>query len=278
MKTFLLKHPIDISLLTNGFHIPTEFHAFVYAMCGELRHGENIPIKILMEGNCFDAKLYNINFDRSRYPKHPDLLQIRYTPNSPIAKNLQTIYHREYELLLRERKVAGPRKQIRLPKEYEYNFMIFYCTSVENTFIMECDSAINQEETRKQIQLMAEEEFEMFTPQEDATASLKEVTRIQYVRQLDRSIGDSLKRLYGFRCQMTGEFVGEPYGVICVEAHHIIPFTKSLNNDSSNIIILSPSYHRIVHKAKPHFNRDSLTFEYANGLVEKIKIDKHLRL
>ncbi len=75
---------------------------------------------------------------------------------------------------------------------------------------------------------------------------------------------------------MTGELVGEPYGVTCVEAHHIIPFTESMNNDTSNIIILSPSYHRIIHKAKPVFDRPSLSFHFPNGLVERVKIDKHL--
>ena len=33
------------------------------------------------------------------------------------------------------------------------------------------------------------------------------------------------------------------------EAHHIEYFTKSLNNDTSNIIIVNPSFHRIIHQA-----------------------------
>ncbi len=32
MSTFLLKHPVDISLLTNGFHIQTAFHKLVYSL------------------------------------------------------------------------------------------------------------------------------------------------------------------------------------------------------------------------------------------------------
>ena len=38
---------------------------------------------------------------------------------------------------------------------------------------------------------------------------------------------------------MTGEKIGNEYNALVVEAHHIIPFTESLNNDTSNIIILS---------------------------------------
>lgn len=105
-----------------------------------------------------------------------------------------------------------------------------------------------------------------------------EMTRLQKIRHIDRSIGDSLKRLYDYRCQMTGEKVGEPYDVFVVEAHHIIPFTESMNNDTSNIIIISPSYHRIIHKAKPVFDRPTLSFHFPNGLVEKIKVNKHLKV
>ena len=125
---------------------------------------------------------------------------------------------------------------------------------------------------------MSELDFETFEPREDKCAGIKQVTRLQKVRQLDRSIGDSLKLLYDYRCQMTGEKVGDEYNALVVEAHHIIPFTESMNNDTSNIIILSLSYHRIIHKAKPVFDRPSLSFHFPNGLVEKVKIDKHLNV
>ena len=34
-------------------------------------------------------------------------------------------------------------------------------------------------------------------------------------------------------------------------SHHIDYFTCSQNNDSTNIIIISPNYHRIIHKNNP---------------------------
>lgn len=42
------------------------------------------------------------------------------------------------------------------------------------------------------------------------------------------------------------------------------------------VMILSPNYHRIVHKANPHFNRKTLSFEFSNGLIEKVKLNRHL--
>lgn len=129
---------------------------------------------------------------------------------------------------------------------------------------------------KTEISTLTELDFETFEPREDKNATIKQVTRLQKVRQLDRSIGDSLKLLYDYRCQMTGEKIGGEYNAFVVEAHHIIPFTESMNNDTSNIIILSPSYHRIIHKAKPEWDSMNLSFSFPNGLVEKVKINFHL--
>ncbi|MCQ2198076.1 MAG: hypothetical protein MJZ60_11200 [Bacteroidaceae bacterium] len=46
----------------------------------------------MIDGAVFDARMNNIGFDQTRYPGHPDLLQIRYSPGSPIAKKLQGMF------------------------------------------------------------------------------------------------------------------------------------------------------------------------------------------
>lgn len=80
--------------------------------------------------------------------------------------------------------------------------------------------------------------------------------------------------------QKTGKWlaeqIGELYGAMVVEAHHIIPFTESINNDTSNIIILSPNYHRIIHKTKAEFDKERLAFIFPNGLIDKVRLNKHL--
>lgn len=278
MNAFLLKRPVDWSLLTDGFHIPTEFHELVYAMLGTpMKHGDKRDINIIIDGETFHARLNNIGFDQNRYPGHPDLLQVRYYSSSPIAQKLQSIFSEEYRYLQIARMNAAPRTRVQLP-DTSNSGIIVYTTQLDGTIMIECTNDYTNVDLLPEFLKMSEFEFEIFTPRQDENATIKDVARIQHVRQLDRSIGDSLKQLYSFRCQMTGEMVGEPYGVNCVEAHHIIPFTESMNNDTSNIIILSPSYHRIVHKAKPKFNHESLAFEFPNGLVEKVKIDKHLKI
>ena len=53
--------------------------------------------------------------------------------------------------------------------------------------------------------------------------------------------------------------------------------TRSQNNESTNIIIISPNYHRIIHKNNPHFNRKKFQLEFENGEVLKLKLYEHLK-
>ena len=51
-----------------------------------------------------------------------------------------------------------------------------------------------------------------------------------------------------------------------------------LNDNSTNIIIISPNYHRIIHKNSPHFNRKKFQFEFENGEVLRLKLYEHLKV
>ena len=88
--------------------------------------------------------------------------------------------------------------------------------------------------------------------------------------------GNNLKRIYGHRCQICGQQVAEGYSVTVDEVHHIDPFVASLNNDVSNLLVLCPNHHRVIHAAQPEFHRQTLSFVYPNGLNEKLKINLHL--
>ena len=275
---FLLKRSIDLSMLRQGFHIPPEFHALVYAALGrELHHGESCDVQLMVAGKAFKVRMYNIDFDQSKYPNHPDLLQVRYSENSPIAQHLQTIFQKAYTWLTAERERLGQRKKILLPKELS-DEVVMWASPIPGTFVLECLPAQKmavEAEIRAQDGLA----FEIFEPREDRKAGIKTSLRMQHVRQLDRSIGESLKRLYDYRCQVTGERIGEAYGSECiVEAHHIEYFTQSLNNDTHNIIIVSPTFHRIIHRYNPRFDHEQLCFDFPNGVSERVRLDRHLRI
>ncbi len=278
---FLYKKAVDRSTLRQGFQIPVEFHQLLKAMPGGMpEHGETRNIKVVIDGVGYDAQLKNQGFDRSKYNGHADVLQIRYSEGSELVKRLREVFYSTWNYVEKIKNLPeniNRKFVIQIPAEQQ-EFLSLQTTDLPNVFVADCITVAITDEVRNELRTMTEIAFENFEPCEDKGAGIKLVTRLQKVRQLDRSIGDSLKLLYDFRCQMTGEKVGSQYDALVVEAHHIIPFTESMNNDTSNIIILSPVYHSIIHKAHPEFDRQQLAFHFPNGLVEKVKIDKHLRL
>ena len=278
---FLYQKLIDRSTLRQGFQIPVEFHHLLKAMpSGMPKHGETRNVKVVIDGVGYDAQLKNQGFDRNKYDGHADVIQIRYSEGSTLAKRLREVFCSTWNYVESIKNLPeniNRKFTIRIPEEHQ-EFLALSTTDLPNVFVADCITTAVKAEVKTIVSTMSDLDFETFEPREDKNAGIKQVTRLQKVRQLDRSIGDSLKLLYDYRCQMTGEKEGDEYNALVVEVHHIIPFTESMNNDTSNIIILSPSYHRIIHKAKPVFDHPSLSFHFPNGLVEKVKIDKHLNV
>lgn len=120
---------------------------------------------------------------------------------------------------------------------------------------------------------ISETEIEYIVNFEDESASITEKSKNVAIKVYNRSIIKQLKNLYKHKCQICD---CKPLGSDICEAHHIEYFSKSKNNDASNIIILCPNHHRLIHKYKPVFNRESLQFEFEDGRIEKIKNNYHL--
>lgn len=276
---FILKKKIDWSLLTAGLTIPVEFQPIIQQLKGGVvEKGMTRTIKILIDQDVFEAKLTNIDFDRKKYQTHSDLLQIRYTDNSHIAKRLQMIFSDSFSYLKFAKQLPeNKHKQIKLPDDVN-EYITLSSTDLADTFIVDYYTTKDNKVAYNEIMNTTEYEYELanFEPIYDDNASIVETSCIKRVRKLDRSIAETLKQLYDYRCQITGERIGNEFGCSVVEAHHIEYFTKSLNNDTSNIIIVNPSFHRIIHQASPIFDRKTLSFVFPNGMVEKVKLDKHL--
>lgn len=91
-----------------------------------------------------------------------------------------------------------------------------------------------------------------------------------------KEIGENLKLLYGYRCQICGKLIGEEFGSHIAEAHHIDYFVNSLNNDSSNQMIVCPNHHSIIHDANPVFDWKRVVYIYKNGIEWHLLLNKHL--
>ena len=284
MNTFLLKKEVDWSLLRQGLTIPTLYHPIWQNLPGgNVNKGEKRPVKLFIDGKIYEgASIINQPFDEKKYSDHSDVLQIRYNETSDVAKKLRQKFASSYQFISKERAALGGKAKggIKIPIEFK-EYLIFYASVLPDVFVLECQLVDETKDLKKAMQGITEAEFELseiedILSKHDSTASLTTAKTLQKIRKLDRSIGDSLKKLYDYRCQMTGEVIGADQGVNVVEAHHIDPFVTSLDNDADNQMILSPSYHRIVHQAKPKFDRKALAFIFPNGLVEKVKVNLHL--
>lgn len=272
---FIMKKNVDQSLLNDGFTIPLPFHSFIDSAIGKkLEIGEKISIKIWIGAQIYEARLVNQPFDRNKF-NHVEIYQIRYSSGSPIAKYFREVFS-ESTAYIEEQKMIPEnyRKQLKIPETIN-EYLVLNSSTEENTFSIDCFTNHDSTVLRKDINQINETVFENVS---DTSATIKYLPGLKKIRMLNSNILKSLKKLYDSRCQVTGEKIGAEYGDCVIEAHHIDYFTKSLNNDPTNIIIVSPNFHRIIHKNNPEFIREKLEFRFPNGYVEKIKLDKHLNV
>lgn len=279
---FIYKKDIDWSVLQQGFTIPVSIQVYFQQLVKEtFPSGATKKVKLIIDGEVFLATLVNQKFDLVKYPNHKDIIQFRYEPTSETALKMQIIFKDIFEYCIDFKKKdidnEFKKRPIPIPENIKAYF-ILYTTNFEDTFLLDYITNSEQKNIENEISKVEEEEFEMNINKvvNDDTASIVEVNKLSKIRKLDKSIAENLKMLYQYKCQITGEEIGKDFNTKVVEAHHIEYFTKSLNNDSNNIIIINPNFHRIIHKTNPIFDRNNQSFHFPNGVVEKIKLNLHL--
>ena len=124
--------------------------------------------------------------------------------------------------------------------------------------------------------IYSEAELEQLINFEDHNATVKIKTAPTTVRVYNPSIIRQLKKLYNGNCQLCG---CKPFAnVTCdlTEVHHIQYFATSHNNNASNLIVLCPNHHRLIHKLNPKYNADRQYYIYPNGEEEQLALNYHL--
>lgn len=173
-----------------------------------------------------------------------------------------------------------PTQDVLLMHEYLKNFSFEELSSIVMQLISDNDNNFEVPEISPEdkgiIAEYPEEYYEALINRTDMTATISKSSTPRSVRVYDYRIQDGLKRLYNFRCQICGATSIVMYGVDVSEAHHIEYFTKSMNNNPRNIIILCPDHHRIIHKGHAIFNYHTREFTYENAKVDKLMLNLHL--
>lgn len=241
-ENFLLKKIVDRSTLDKGFAIPVDKHAALSCRLsgGALAHGEKRLIKIFLRDKIFDVTLRSVGFNQTNHPNHKDIWQINYS--AAVAAKIRENFSPGQELM-------------------------FYPADMKDAFVLEPNFAADE--------LTLERILDLSTLT-DPDAELVARYHLERYRKLNREIGEQLKRNYKYRCQICGLSVGKIYGKHLAECHHIAPFSQSLDNDASNLLIVCPNHHRIIHLAKPKFDRKHKLYIYPNGRKELLLLNEHL--
>lgn len=122
-----------------------------------------------------------------------------------------------------------------------------------------------------------EESIEQIINFTDPNASWEIVTSSGKRRRFKKQIIDQLKELYQGHCQICGKKPIDDIDVNICEAHHIDYFSHNHNNDASNIIIVCPNHHRLIHKLNPAFDSDKLAFVIDGNEIMRVSLDQHLK-
>jgi hypothetical protein len=89
-------------------------------------------------------------------------------------------------------------------------------------------------------------------------------------------LADSLKSYYEFRCQICGQDFRPQYDVRLADTHHIQYLSEGGRDLSTNILVVCPNHHRVIHATNARFVANLMAYEYPNGLREKLIFPDHL--
>ena len=140
---FKIKKNVDWSLLHQGLTIPVNMHEEISQ---KLEIGEKRPIVIHLNNVFYQATLYNLDFDRQKYPDHSEIIQIRYNPDSKITKALRDIFHECYARLAAAKQQAkGKCSTSNMCNDY----VILTETATQNVYEMTCSNSDTLSESKK---------------------------------------------------------------------------------------------------------------------------------
>ena len=279
-ENYVYKKEVDWSLFNYGLNIPIQHQVKFKQIAGRfIERGESKPITLYLNGRSYKARLNNLKIDE-KYRNHADMVQIRYSGNSDIANALRGCFNRSYAYIKRIKDMwaKGSKNHVPLPDEIK-EYLATYTTEYDDSYILEPIVASDLEVYRSSIENQKERMVEASIDYDvtDPNAGFAENERLTRIRKLNRKIGENLKILYNYRCQICGKTIGEEYGSHIAEAHHIDYYVNSLNNDSNNQMVVCPNHHSIIHDANPRFDRKRMMYLYPNGVEQRIVVNLHLK-
>jgi 5-methylcytosine-specific restriction protein A len=85
-----------------------------------------------------------------------------------------------------------------------------------------------------------------------------------------------LQEEYGGQCQICVFDAWGRYGRRLCHGHHIQWLSRGGDDELENMVLICPNHHAAVHQADAVFDYADLAFRFSNGLVEGIRLNRHL--
>lgn len=255
---FLFKKNVDKSMLYVGLAIPKHIQPSIEMLYDEgIAKGETKDIQLVIDGLTYGAIV-------TKYNTSVEMMQIHYGAKSAIAVKLRDIFKYTDQQISTNRLIPESKR------EYAGIY-------IENSKLhFECVALDDIENECEYTSTMDEQSIENYYDMKDTAARYEFKEKVSKFRKVNQDIIENLKQLYNCRCQICGETIGLECGTKVSQAHHIEYFSKSLNNDSDNIVILCPNHHALIHNQNPIFDRQRKRFIFPNGYVAELKLNKHL--
>jgi len=127
--SYIYRKEVDWSLLHEGLTIPVRLQVAFKNLLEGYPHGVGRKITLVLDGVLYSAVLVNQKFDRDKYSKHADVVQIRFSPKTGLPTKLQQIFSSSHNYLKSERAVSETRKTfIRMPENQKEYFVLYLAT------------------------------------------------------------------------------------------------------------------------------------------------------
>ncbi len=257
----------------------------------ELQPKDKRHVVLLIDGDPFGAML-----TCTRRPEGPPhLLQIRYDTNQELRKVLEATFWTTGECLELEReklqRELGPNAKLSAevpPHSAEcvewratgipfcYHVDLVPCRLRASDRVRQTLSTLGEPHIEAILAEDLENRFaywvaaiERITPEDSA-----EVARaLRYCRRYLNLAQRLLEQMYGNMCQLC---TGHTVSSVANTAHHIDPVTASMDNRISNLVLVCPNHHAMLHAHDFTFDRTSLSFVSPETGALKIATNKHL--
>lgn len=93
----------------------------------------------------------------------------------------------------------------------------------------------------------------------------------------NRRLVSELNGFYAGRCQLCAFDSPTLYSVESAESHHIVYRSRGGPDVMENLVLLCPNHHTVIHATDATFDYAKLAFQFPNGRVEPLCINKHLK-